>query len=201
MYTKIIFKKKIDKNKREKCFFLLFFHIIFAASISWSQEYSEENIQNPLGVGIGGGIYMPTHSETKELYGSNWFNFNISPVSNSGFTENWVLGGDLDILTRSSKGNRILAVKLALAANKQFGSELNHIIPYLAITGGPVYYDYAFKRLGNKIASKRVGLGASIELGLKIRKNLVINGKYCLYQAPDKLNLNGFSINLLYKIF
>ena len=95
--------------------------------------------------GIKAGLFMPSGSEIRRVFGDNWVSFGLSPqqkVARSDLT----FGGDVGVIIANSNGNRLLLIPVTAGYTKLFAPRQNAVVPYGAVRAGVAYYDYSISR-------------------------------------------------------
>jgi len=162
-------------------------------------------------VGIDLGVFMPSNSDTKDVYGKSWFRIGMSPL---GFQKpgNWRFTFDLGFLKRShstfvpeaGKGggftleDDVTLIPLTFGYTKSF-TESTDFMPYLVLRAGPYYADVNSDSFG--VDKKGFGLNANAAFGVSISKQFYVEARYDWYSKFKGINFSGLSFSAGIKLF
>ena len=163
--------------------------------------------QSPVGVDLG--LFMPTDSDVKDVYGKSWFRVGLTPLS---FQQpgNWRFTFDLGFLKRSrstfvpeGKGGSFIdddvtLIPLTFGVTRSF-SENPDFLPYVALRAGPYYGNVNSDSFG--VDKSGFGLNANAALGVSFSRRFYIEARYDWYSKFDDIDFSGFSISAGVKLF
>jgi hypothetical protein len=153
------------------------------------------------------GIYFPSSSTIRNLIGSQFLTYGITPWS--GNSNNGGLTPEIDFITGSGNGNTFLLVPVVYAYEKDFTSHYStgvhtgtSFVPYLRISAGVAYFDYNITdSVGSDYSLQRLGGTAGLEAGLKITNSAKVFVKYNLFTKEQQFDFSGIQIGLTLSLF
>lgn len=163
-----------------------------ATCAAFAQDGEDHSVKR--GWGLTAGVFVPSDSTVRSTFGNTWVSFGIQPLTFGGKPRDWKISGDVNILTASRNGNRVLAIPATLGVTKVFDGG-GDSVPFVSVAGGPAYYDYSI--LG--VATKRVGWNANVRAGVTFSKRVQLQARYDLYSATDGLRFDGLTLSLAYQ--
>lgn len=165
--------------------------------------------QIPVGVDLG--LFLPSNSDTKDVYGKSWFRIGISPL---GFQQpgNWRFTFDVGFLKRSKdtfipesgKGgitlhDDVTLIPVTFGYTKSF-SESTEFMPYVAIRVGPYYANVDSDSFG--VDKSGFGINANASFGVSFsRRQFYIEARYDYYSKFEGINFSGLSFSAGVKLF
>jgi hypothetical protein len=164
--------------------------------------------QIPVGVDLG--VFMPTDSDVKDVYGKSWFRIGFTPLS---FQQPgpWRFTFDLGILKRSrditipdGKGggsvlsNDVTLIPLTFGVTRSF-SENTDFLPYVALRAGPYYANVDSDSFG--VDKSGFGINANAAVGVSFSRRFYIEARYDWYSKFEDIDFSGFSISAGIKLF
>jgi hypothetical protein len=105
----------------------------------------------------------------------------------------------LGFVWRNHHCNRLFVVKPSVGASLPLADSDQDVIPYVAATVGPAWFNYRFNRDGKRVKGSKFGVTGGVELGVHIKKFRVY-GQVDFYSRPHGLKLDGASLNVAYAI-
>lgn len=151
------------------------------------------------GLGLNAGVFSPSSSEMRALFGNTWLNVGIQPL-NFSKPRDWRIFGGISFLTANRDGNRVLAIPATVGVLKEFNRDAD-TVPYVAVAAGPAYYDYALTRGFERFATKRVGWNANLRAGVTFNQRLQVQLRYDFYSSTDDFQFDGLTLNASYLVF
>lgn len=170
--------------------------LIALATVCTVAAQDAEDTSVKRGWGLTAGVFVPADSTVRDTFGNTWLSFGIRPLNFGGKSRDWKITGDLNILTASRNGNRVLAIPATLGVTKVFDGG-GDSVPFVSVAAGPAYYDYSI--LGT--ATKRVGWNANVRGGVTFSKRLQLQARYDFYSPTDGLRFDGLTLSLAYQAF
>lgn len=167
------------------------------ASSSFAQD------RPSLGLGVGGGVYLPTNAKTKRLLGNTWLSFAVTPTrlaSKNGFS----VDSDLNFVGRDKNGNRLFMAFYTVGVSTPLGGSNPGVKqafkPYAALRVGPAYLDYKITDGGVTRKKNRLGWNGNVELGADLSDNVRVSFRYDTISKFDGFNFDGFSAHVIFKL-
>lgn len=164
--------------------------------------------QIPIGVDLG--VFLPTDSDVKDVYGKSWFRVGLTPLSFQR-PGNWRFTFDLGFLKRSNdifipdgKGggtvlsNDVTLIPLTFGLTRSFG-ESTDFLPYVAFRVGPYYVNVDSDSFG--VDDSGIGINANTAFGVSFSQRFYIEARYDWYSKFEGINFSGFSISAGLKLF
>jgi hypothetical protein len=150
--------------------------------------------------GPTGGIYIPTDTKIRDLFGSG-FRFSLAPTTSELPTElKWLPA--FSAISDSKDGNKFFLLPITASYVRHLSHDPNiPVIPYVKFTVGPSYYDYAVTINAKRIAKKTVGYTAGLEFGAKVSKVITAYAKYNYFSKSDDLDFSGISLGVELNLF
>ncbi|MEO7453711.1 MAG: outer membrane beta-barrel protein [Fimbriimonadales bacterium] len=164
--------------------------------------------QIPVGVDLG--LFLPTNSDVKEVFGKSWFRIGVTPLS---FQKpgNWRFTFDLGFLKRSNdlfvpegKGggtvlrNDVTLIPLTFGFTRSF-SDSTDFMPYVAVRVGPYYARVNSDSFG--VDKSGFGINANTALGISFSQRFYIEARYDWYSKFEGINFSGISFSAGVKLF
>lgn len=153
---------------------------------------------NRLGWGLALGVFYPTNSLTRDLFGDAWLSFGLQPFSFE--TRNGLrIDTSLGLTSRDRNGNRLTIVQATVGISKLLGNEMDQVRPFVAARVGPAYIDYNITLGANNFSRRQLGWDANIETGVYINRNLRLSARYDWLSRFDRFNFDGLSLNVAWQ--
>lgn len=154
-----------------------------------AQAAGDYNVWN-----LKAGIFMPTSTEMRDLFGDTWLSMGITP-GQKVFTDKWTFGGDIGLIWANRGGNRLLLVPGTVGFSRRFSSGKETVVPYAAIRAGVAYYDYSITRpLGPTFTRTKFNTTANAELGLVVSQKLTLGARYDWFAKSDDFQFDGLTL-------
>lgn len=154
------------------------------------------------GWGLHAGVFLPSDRTVREIFGDTWASVGIQPIS-FGNAKRWRLTGGVTVLTASNDGNRLLAIPATVGATMEF-DQGNGQVPFVALAGGPTYYDYSIVRLEGgtpeRFATRRIGWNANVRAGITFHKRLQVQARYDVYSETDGFRFDGLTLSVAFQV-
>lgn len=142
------------------------------------------------GLGVGGGAYFPSSSLLKGAFGDQWTSIGFSPSSSRSAT-----GGrtdfDIQVLSKSSGGNRLFVFAPTFGYSQGFGNDRKGVVPYFAARIGPAYADYRIY----SVTHRDTLINTNFELGATVGERFRLYGRYDGFTKRNGVDFSGFSVN------
>ena len=164
--------------------------------------------QIPVGVDLG--VYMPTDSDVKNVFGKSWFRIGVTPLSFQR-PGNWRFTFDLGFLKRSNdifvpegKGggttlrNDVTLIPVTFGFTRSF-TESTDFMPYIALRAGPYYARVDSDSFG--VDESGFGINANAALGISFSQRFYIEARYDYFSKFEGIDFSGFSISAGVKLF
>jgi hypothetical protein len=154
-------------------------------------------------LGVRGGLYLPTDSEIKDIFGSSIFVVGLSFDDFTRQADKWRLTVDFDFITGKKDGNKFFAAPVTASVGRVFGSRDENIRPYVRFGVGVAYFDYSITRPATleRFSEKRFGFGADAEVGIFVGERLRIAAKYVWFSKVDDFDFSGLSLTATVNLF
>jgi hypothetical protein len=153
--------------------------------------------------GVKGGLYMPTDSEIKDVFGSSIFVFGLSFDDFTRQADKWRLTLDFDFITGQKDGNKFFAAPVTASVGRVFGSRDDQVRPYVRFGVGGAYFDYSITRPSTleRISEKKFGFGADAELGVFFGERVRVSAKYVWFSKVDNFDFSGLQLTATLNLF
>ncbi len=174
---------------------------LMAATVSaQSNDQKPEKARNNLG--IKAGLYVPTGSLVRDVFGSSIFVFGISFDDFSRQADKWRLTVDFDFITGQKDGNKFFAAPVTASVGRVFGSPEDHFRPYVRFGAGVAYFDYSINHpdTSERFSTKRGGFSADAEVGFFVGDKFRLAAKYVWFSKVDDFDFGGLQITATYNI-
>lgn len=158
------------------------------------EKKKDEGARNYLG--IKGGIYMPTDSEIRDIFGTTIPVFGLSFDDFTRQADKWRLTFDLDFISGRNDDDKFFAAPFMASVGRVFGSRSDQLRPYVRFGLGGAYFDYSITRRSTleRISEKRFGFGGEAEAGFFLGERLRISAKYLWFSKVDDFDFSGLQI-------
>ena len=169
---------------------------LLAASVA----YGQTEVQH-LEFGPEAGIYYPTGSAIKDVFGST-LHFSLTPTS-SEIPEELKWLPSFDVISMRKNGSSMFLVPVTASYVINLQKDPNAVFrPYLKFLAGGAYYDYAVTvAAGDRRSKKTFGYTGGVELGAKISKLITMTATYHYFSKSDKLDFSGLSLGIQFNLF
>lgn len=149
-------------------------------------------------VGVDVGVYLPSDSTVRNVFGDAWFRVGLTPISLQAPGE-WRFTFDVAILDSGTAANRALLVPVTFGATRSFGDPEANARPYIALRGGPFYGDVNSPLLG--VNKTGFGFDANAALGVAFGGRFYIEARYDYMSDFGGLKFSGFFLSAGVKLF
>ncbi len=158
------------------------------------QEKKERGARNYLG--LKGGLYLPSDSEIRDIFGSNIIVVGLSIDDFTRQADKWRLTFDFDFITGKKDNNKFFAAPVTASFGRVFGNRDDDMRPYVRFGAGGAYFDYSITRPSNsqRYSQKKFGFSADAEVGVFIGETVRLSAKYVTLSEVDKFNFSGLQI-------
>jgi hypothetical protein len=144
--------------------------------------------------GIKAGLFMPTGSEIRDIFGDNWVSLGITPREKVR-SDRWNVGFDVGLIYADRGGNSLVLVPATVGVSKRFAPAQNAVVPYAAVRTGLAYYDYAITRPSTvRYSQSKLDLTGNVEFGVVFSEKLLISARYDWFAKSDDFNFDGLTV-------
>ncbi len=157
--------------------------------------------QSPIGLDVYAGASFPVSDKIRDALGGVWLLYGITPSETPSEESEWKVLPGLSFLSRSKDGNRVFLVRPTDNLVHYFGNEESKFRPYVILSAGPAYYNYAITIDGQRFSAQRIGLGGGAGAGILIYERLRLGVQFDAWSQFDHLNFNGLTVEAAYRIF
>ncbi|HUV03721.1 MAG TPA: outer membrane beta-barrel protein [Armatimonadota bacterium] len=158
----------------------------------------ETRIHRPrLGFGLTAGLYNPTNSLVRDVFGKNWFRFGIRPMPTE-LPERWRVMFDVSYYAMSNEDDDVTIIPVSVGLIRGFGKSEKRRA-YGAVNVGPYYCNLNAPSMG--LDKTGWGLGANATVGVMFRNRWSIEARYELMDKFEGLDFSAFTISAAYKLF
>jgi hypothetical protein len=153
-------------------------------------------------LGVKGGIYFPTNSEIRDIFGSNLVVIGISVDDFSRQADKWRLTADFDFITGKDGDDKFFAMPVTASFGRVFGSPEDNFRPYVRFGAGAAYFDYSITRPSTleRFQEKRFGLSANAEAGFFVGERLRVSAKYNWFSKVDDFDFSGLQLTATFNL-
>ena len=153
-------------------------------------------------LGVKAGVYLPTDSEIRDIFGSLIFVIGLSFDDFSRQADKWRLTVDFDFITGEKDGNKFFAAPVTASIGRVFGSPEDEFRPYVRLGAGVAYFDYSITRpsTSERFSTKRGGFGADVEVGFFVGDKFRLSAKYVWFSKVDDFDFGGLQLTATYNI-
>lgn len=150
------------------------------------------------GLSASYGIYYPSSQAVRDLLGSQWRSYGISPGLTAGGQRG--ISTDINIISRSQSGNKLTLATFSAGLGQTYpqGGSMN-AVPYAALRVSGTYADYELG-LGGGLDRSKFLLGWNAEIGITFAERLTIAARWDQFQKADGLRFDGFSVQAMYTV-
>lgn len=154
-------------------------------------------------LGVKGGLFLPTDSEIKDIFGSSIFVIGISFDDFTRQADKWRLTYDFDFITGKDGDDKFFAAPVMASIGRVFGNRDDNFRPYVRFGVGVAYFDYSITRpsTGERFSEKKIGFGGTAELGAFLGERVRISAKYVMFSEVDKFNFSGLQLTATLNLF
>jgi len=146
-------------------------------------------------IGADAGIYLPTSSKTRDLYGSQWTSFGIGLGSIGTPTEQGHTGTDLQVLYSKRGDNSALLIPIGVEYRRSLGTPNTSFTPYWAL--GLDIVPNAIKSIPDNVDYKwRAAAGATAAVGADFGKSAFIEARYRAVSHVEGIDLSGTAFTI-----
>lgn len=169
--------------------------IFVAASVGGFAQ--EQRAGLPIGVDIG--VFFPTDSTVKDVFGSSWIRVGITPISLQR-DNRWRFTFDVAVLSQSQDGDKVNLTPVTFGFTRSFGNGLTQgVRPYIAFRAGPYWGSVDSLTLG--VDKRQMGLDINGSIGLTFNNAFYVEARYDYISDFAGLNFSGFFISAGVKLF
>lgn len=171
--------------------------LALAAACTGSAQQDETKTQR--GLGLTAGVFFPADRALRDVFGDTWASFGIQPIT-FGAPRNWRISGGITVLKGNRGPNRVLAIPATLGVTRDFPSG-GDAVPFVAVAGGPAYYDYSIQTGATTVSTRRIGWNANVRAGVTFSQRFQLQARYDFYSPTDGLRFDGLTLSLAYQAF
>lgn len=166
-------------------------------------EEKKEPKKAKFNIGVKGGVYLPSQSLMKDVFGSSIFVFGLSFDDFSRQADKWRLTLDFDFISGREDDDKFFAAPVTASVGRVFGTPEDDFRPFVRVGAGVAYFDYSITNpdSGERFSTKRLGFGGDVEVGFFINDKFRLSAKYLLFSKTDDFDFSGLQITATYNIF
>lgn len=168
-----------------KKLFVLF--AAFAGAFAFGQSV-------PVGVDLG--VFFPTDSAVRQVFGDTWVRIGITPLSFQR-PGNWKATFDVGYLHRSRMGENLTLIPVTVGVTRAFSQSDTR--PYVAIRVGPYWGDVTSSSFG--VDNSKIGFNANASVGITFGERFYIEGRYDYFSDFDGIKFSGATISAGVRLF
>jgi hypothetical protein len=151
--------------------------------------------------GLKAGLFMPSGSEIRGIFGDNWVSFGITPQEKVR-SDRWNFAFDVGLIYADRGGNSMVLVPTTAGFSKRFAPAENAVVPYAAVRAGLAYYNYAITRPTLvRYSESKFDVTGNIEVGAVFSQKLLISARYDWFAKSDDFDFNGLTIWAQFQVF
>ncbi len=175
--------------------------VLATSAVAQNDQKKPEPAKNNFG--IKAGLYMPTQSLTRDIFGSTIFVVGLSFDDFSRQADKWRPTVDFDFISGRKDGNKFFAAPVMASMGRVFGSPDDDFRPFVRIGAGLAYFDYSINHpdTSERFSTKRLGFGGSAEAGFFINDKFRLSAKYVLFSKTDEFDFSGLQMTATYNVF
>ncbi len=162
-----------------------------------SAAYACSLAQTTIPVGVDVGVFFPTDSMTRSVFGDSWFRIGITPLSFQR-PDKWKGTFDIGYLHRSQGGDSVTLLPITFGVTRSFGGS-KETRPYVAIRVGPYWGDVNSPTFG--VDRSKVGFDANASVGITFSDTFYIEGRYDFFSDFDGIKFSGAHLSAGIRIF
>lgn len=162
-----------------------------------SEKTIKKEYRPHLGYGLAIGLYNPTSSEVRGLFGDNRIRFGLRPFPLE-IPKRWRINFDLSYYSMDNGTDDVRLIPITVGVLKGVG-ERKQAKTYMAINAGPYYGKLNAPSIMTHERAWRLGANATI--GVLFRDKLSIEARYEWLEELGGLDFSAFTISVAYKIF
>lgn len=155
--------------------------------------------QREVAVGANAGVFLPTNSTTRDLFGTTWISFGFSPLSFQT-AERWKGTLDVSVLSKPSGNNKVFLLPVTAGVTTAFGKDdESEMIPYFAVRAGFYYGHVRSPFMG--IDKTGGGFNANATLGVSFQKKFYVETRYDYFSDFEGLDFSGLWFSAGVRLF
>lgn len=162
------------------------------------REESEKKGEKPrTDFGLLIGVYNPTDSSVKDVFGDNWLRLGLRPMR-TRVPNRWVMSYDLSYYSMSNNGHRATLIPLTAGVMHGFGKDEKRQM-YVAVHAGPYYGRVRAPLIG--VHKSGWGLNVNTTLAVVFDKRFLIEARYEFMDDFAGLDFSAFTLSAAFKVF
>ncbi|MCE5322711.1 hypothetical protein LLG46_05260 [bacterium] len=146
---------------------------------------------------IGGGIFKPTDSATKDKFDDTWTRISFTTFEPNK-TNKWRFISEGGKYNLDGGTSDVSLYPISFGYERGFGED-NNVRPYVVLRAGPYYGQLKDDTLG--IDDKHIGLNTNMSLGLVFSRRYYLEARYDYFSKLAGYDFSGFSIYAGMKLF
>lgn len=176
---------------------------VLGTSAFAQNEENKEPKKAKFNIGVKGGVYLPSQSVMKDVFGSSIFVFGLSFDDFSRQADKWRLTLDFDFISGREDGDKFFAAPVMASVGRVFGSPGDDFRPFVRVGAGVAYFDYSITNpdSNERFSTKRLGFGGDVEVGFFLNDKFRLSAKYLLFSKADDFDFSGLQITATYNVF
>jgi hypothetical protein len=146
---------------------------------------------------LGGGVFMPMDSATKDKFGDSWTRISFTTFEPEKTAE-WRFISEGGSYQLDGGAADVSLYPISFGFERGFGE--NHSVrPYMVLRAGPYYGKVHDDSLG--INEKHIGLNGNVSLGLVFSRRYYLEARYDYFSELAGYDFSGFSVYAGMKLF
>lgn len=146
--------------------------------------------------GVKAGIFMPTSSELRKVFGDNWFSFGLTPQQSNTAEKDVTFGFDIGLILANSGGSNLTLIPLTAGYTMVFTDRSNAVVPYGAIRAGVAYYNYSITPPGGSqaLSDSTINITGNAELGVIFSQKFTLAARYNWFAESNHFDFDGLTL-------
>lgn len=152
-------------------------------------------------IGPDVGVYFPTDSKIKSVFGSSIFGFGLH-FGGADLAQKSGFGGDIGLVSAQKNGSDFYAFQLMGKYEKYFGHpHTKGFVPYAEVSAGLAYADYKINYGGGHFAAKVILPTAKFEAGFLYHRDFKFSIEYDLFGPTNGFRFDGLTLKATYIVY
>ena len=160
------------------------------------EEPSEKPKKKGVPLGLMIGIFSPTDSQVKDLYGSSWIRYGLRPLP-INIEQKWRPTIDVSYYTMSHSGNKVKLIPITFGFTRGFGNDKN-VKHYISAHAGGYYGDLDAPAIG--VSDNGWGFNANATYGIVLNDRLSLEVRYEMFDKLGGLDFNALTYSLALRL-
>jgi hypothetical protein len=146
---------------------------------------------------VGGGVFMPTDSVTKNKFDDRWTRVSFTTFEPDK-PNKWRFISEGGSYSLDGGTSDVSLIPLSFGFERGFG-ENNNVRPYVVLRAGPYYGKV--RDTAQSIDEKHIGLNSNLSLGLVFSRRYYLEARYDYFSELAGYDFSGFSVYAGMKLF